>query len=111
MVWLQRTRHCNPGGNMATYPAEIKHVKDNSLIANCSASFERMWSQNPLEPVLQITVLIKGMMTELNNTECILWIDEKKNCRVTLILLDFYGDTIETKYQAIPIGLFPSGDL
>jgi hypothetical protein len=95
---------------MASYQAQIKNLDDFSLIDDGTASFEKMWSQNPLEPKLQIIFTLKGIRTELNNTDCILWISEKENGRVTLILVDYYADTNETKFQAIPIGVFPHSD-
>ena len=95
---------------MATYQAKIKNLDDLSLIDDGTASFEKMWSQNPLEPKLQIIFTIKGIRTELNNTDCVLWVNEKENGRVTLILVDYYADTNETKLQAIPIGDFPHSD-
>jgi hypothetical protein len=82
---------------MANYQAQIKNLDDFSLIDDGTASFEKMWS-------------LKGIRTELNNTDCILWISEKENGRVTLILVDYYADTNETKFQAIPIGVFPHSD-
>jgi len=96
---------------MAAKPARLINKVDGSLTAQGTASFEKMWSQNPLEPKLQIIFSVPGIRTELNNTDSILWISDTEKGLVTLVLVDYYADNNETKFQAVPVGEFPFGKM
>lgn len=96
---------------MASYPAQLKDWKNDTLLAKGSASFRKMISYDPEKPNFIIYIWVKGIRSDLADKDCILWINENTNGRVILSNLEYIPEKDETKFQAIPNSAFLFGGI